>query len=270
MIDLIDVCRLEEARQAKAISEIAVHWRPCAGGVLSRGEPRAYINMGCCLGLSGPVTTDEVEEMIQWFIPHGIQPQLEVTPFADPSLVHALAARGFHVRSFERVLFRELTEDPLPTVPAPAGLVLHRVNPRDEADCREHVGVVLAGFTPPGQTPAPDMFELAMKTVRHPRAVSVSAMLDGRCVGGGGLEVAGDIAAIFGASVAPEYRRRGIQQALLAWRLREARAAGATLATIGSRPAMPTERNVRRMGFQVAYDKVAMIRPGPGLIPNND
>ena len=40
-------------------------------------------------------------------------------------------------------------------------------------------------------------------------------------------------------------------------------------ATIGSLPGSPTERNVRRMGFHVAYVKPHLIRPGPGLKPIN-
>ena len=75
------------------------------------------------------------------------------------------------------------------------------------------------------------------------------------------------IVALFGLAVVPEYRRRGVQQALIAERLRLARDAGARVATIGSRPGHSTERNVRRMGFQTAYTKVSLVRPGAGLRP---
>jgi GNAT superfamily N-acetyltransferase len=66
--------------------------------------------------------------------------------------------------------------------------------------------------------------------------------------------------------VLPEFRRRGIQQALIAARLNYAAARGARLATIGSKPGAGTERNVRRMGFATAYTKPVMVRPGPGLV----
>ena len=72
--------------------------------------------------------------------------------------------------------------------------------------------------------------------------------------------------AFFGLRVLPEFRRRGIQQALIAARLNYAAARGARLATIGSRPGAGTERNVRRMGFATAYTKPVMVRPGPGLV----
>ena len=82
------------------------------------------------------------------------------------------------------------------------------------------------------------------------------------------MDVTGACAALFGAAVAPDYRRRGIQQALVAERLRVARERGAKVATIGCRTGQEpsgTERNARRMGFQAAYTKPHLVRPGPGL-----
>jgi hypothetical protein len=40
---------------------------------------------------------------------------------------------------------------------------------------------------------------------------------------------------------------------------------GCILATISSRPGIPTERNALRLGFTMAYTKVILVRPGPGL-----
>lgn len=74
-----------------------------------------------------------------------------------------------------------------------------------------------------------------------------------------------EVCALFGLSLLPEFRRRGIQQALIAARLNSASVRGARLATIGSKPGAETERNVRRMGFATAYTKPVMVRPGPGL-----
>ena len=96
------------------------------------------------------------------------------------------------------------------------------------------------------------------------RTISVIARVGGRAAGAGSMEVSGPCAGIFGASVLPEFRRRGIQQALLAERLNIAAERGAVVACIGSKPGIGTERNVRRMGFQLAYTKVHLVRPGEG------
>jgi hypothetical protein len=54
---------------------------------------------------------------------------------------------------------------------------------------------------------------------------------------------------------------------MIAWRMNAAADRGAKVATIGSKPGIPTERNVRRMGFSVAYTQPVMVRPGAGLVP---
>ena len=144
-----------------------------------------------------------------------------------------------------------------------------RLDPANDAQVREYARVCSSGFLPPGMTELPpDQFEVSMRAARHTRSIGLLAMLDGRCVGAGGMGMHNHVAALFGLSVLPEFRRRGIQQALIAARLNIAAENGARVATIGSRPGAGTERNVRRMGFQTAYVKPMVVRPGPGLAPN--
>jgi predicted acetyltransferase len=81
------------------------------------------------------------------------------------------------------------------------------------------------------------------------------------------MEMLGDLATLYGVSVVPDMRRRGIQLAMMAWRLREAARRGAVIVTIGSLPGASTESNAMRMGFRVAYTKAVMVRPGAGLTP---
>ena len=73
---------------------------------------------------------------------------------------------------------------------------------------------------------------------------------------------------LFGASVRPAFRRRGIQQALIAARLDRARSLGAELASVTSHPGIPTERNAARFGFQLAYVRAVLVKRAPGLVPS--
>ena len=73
---------------------------------------------------------------------------------------------------------------------------------------------------------------------------------------------------LFGASVLPAFRRRGIQQALISARLQTALSLGADLASITSHPGIPTERNAARLGFQLAYVRAVMVKRGPELVPS--
>lgn len=67
------------------------------------------------------------------------------------------------------------------------------------------------------------------------------------------------VGCFFGVSELPEFRRRGIQQALIAARLQACVDAGCELACIHSSPGIGTERNAARMGFALAYTKVTLV-----------
>ena len=89
------------------------------------------------------------------------------------------------------------------------------------------------------------------------------ARIDGRVVGGATLGIRGRIAGLFGASTLPDYRNRGVQTALLHWRLRRAVEAGCELAMSLAHPGSHSQRNITRLGFQTLYTRVKFERPCP-------
>lgn len=272
MLDLREIARLEEARLAIAAADVADESRPWGGGVMCRAGPGNWINYVAGAGFAGEVPREAMAEMLRFYEEKGIEPRIELSPFADASLLSLCAEHGFVARVFESVFFRELSaSSPIePMQPPPAGLRIERLDARDEAAVRRFCELAMAGFYPPGMVPTEDELRTAMRSASHPRSIGVSAFIDDEPAGAGAMEVAQvdgvAITALFGLSVRPEFRRRGVQQALIASRLNTAIQHGARLATISSRPGVATERNVRRMGFQVAYTKAILVRPGQGLV----
>lgn len=270
-MDLIEVARMEERRQAIGLGEVAPERRAFAGGTAGRGEPGSWINSVVGAGMNGPVEAGELDELIAWYSDVGIEPRIECSPFADESFLKLLGERRFVVRMFENVFFRTLDgESPggvRPVHDEPRGVSVGVVDPADAAQVRAAASVAMSGFFPPGTAPKESDFAVSERIMRHPRTVTVVARADGAVVGAGSMEVSGRAAGLFGLSVLEPYRRRGIQQMLIAARLNEAARRGATLATIGSKPGIATERNVRRMGFQLAYTKPVLVQPGPGRVP---
>jgi GNAT superfamily N-acetyltransferase len=130
----------------------------------------------------------------------------------------------------------------------------------------EFARTVGCGFAGDAEPRAEDL-DRWRRCAAHPRSVVLTAIRDGRMIGAGSVEVLGEAAALFGLSVLPEFRGRGVQQALIAARLSLAAARGARVATISARPGVATERNARRLGFQLGYTKALLVRPGPGLAP---
>lgn len=272
MLELREIAHLEESRLAIALAEIADESRPWGGGVMCRTSPGNWLNCVAGAGLCGEVVRDEFPEMIAFFEERSIEPRIELAPFADHSLVSLCAEFGFVVRVYETVFFREIRPSTRaqPIQPMLPDLRIERVDVRDPVAVRAYSEVAMSGFYPAGMIPTEDEVRTTMRAASHPRSIPLLARVGDVPAGAGGMEIIeiGDaaVAALYGLSVKPEYRRRGIQQALIAARTNIAAERGATLATISSRPGVATERNVRRMGFEVAYTKTILVRPGDGLI----
>lgn len=311
-IDLAEVAHREEARQAVAMRETADEWREVAGGIACRGEPGSWVNNAANLGMNGRVDRAEIESLVEWYVSRGIEPRIELCPYAHPSLLAACASLGFVVSGkggdaetdpgeatgspggFETVLFRELVlpadDEPVEPIKPPCvppsewQRQIRAIDPANSEEVRSYARVALSGFFPPEYTPSESDYGLVAKTVNHPRTRALGAWVrdeNGQriLVAAAACEISDGIAALFGTTVLPAYRRRGLQQMLIAERLNLAIDAWRRhnntkppqerltrgIATIGTRPRIATERNVRRMGFQVAYTKVILVKPGPGL-----
>lgn len=274
-MDILDIARLEEARIALGVSEISDHVLLIkSGGLACRAQPGWWNNLAANMGMCGPVTREEIEEVARWYESAGVEPRIEGCPYADASLFKHCEDLNFRVRGFDNVLFRELSKD-VRAVPAQTpdpSITIRIVNKDDENEVRTYSRLSMTGFSPPGFVPPESDFDLWARVVKHPRTVSFIASIRDATgthdAAAGALEVHEEIACLFGLSTLAPYRKRGLQQSLIAARLNHATDQGVHVATIGSRPGAGTERNVRRMGFQTAYTKVFLTRTGPGLTPN--
>ena len=269
---MADVARLEERHVARVLRNLAEEWRPFGGGgggVMSRGAPGAWFNRAQGAGLDGPVDPHEVERMVTFYEERGIEPRVQVCPFAHESLVRTLADHRFVVRRFQIVMYREVSRGDAfaPVHPSPVGLRIEVVAPTDAPAIESFARAWVEGFEVKGDDRIDETMRAARAVIASEGSIGVRAMMGDRCVGAGGLEIDGELASLFGVSVAPEMRRKGIQQALVSWRLRRAAELGARIATIESLPGVSTETNAMRMGFGVAYTKATLVRPGPGLTP---
>jgi GNAT superfamily N-acetyltransferase len=263
-----EIALLEERRQAQMLAALAPQVLPFAGGVMAFHELGSWQNQAAGVGLAGPVDAAEIEALIEFYQSRGVEPRLELSPFADETLIAGLGERGFVIREFEQVLARELHDgeelERLLPHGRPPGLELRALDQSDAAMVRRAAEVALRGFFPGDELP-PAMFEACVRFNSMPTTLTYLAWFDGELAAAGSLGLGEGVASLMGVSTEPRFRRRGIQQALIVERLAAARARGCMLATIGSRPGIPTERNAMRLGFSVAYTKVILVRPGPGL-----
>ena len=260
-----EVALLEERRQAVGVAEISTESRSLGSGWLCFGGEGSWQNQAVGLGLEGPVGDDELDQLVGFYRELRVEPVIIVCPFADPSLYRGLAQRGFGVCGFENVLFRELDDEVDALAPVkgwPEGLDVRPLNLDDASEVDKFVEVSNSGFYPEDECVPPPLAEGTRRMLAHPGCNGFVAELGHTMVGGSALEVAGNVAALMAASVVRSARRLGIQQAMMVARMQRARASGAAVGTIQSKPGIPTERNARRLGFQVAYTRVELARDG--------
>ncbi len=265
----IDIARLVERKQAVAAAELARESRPLAEGWLACDGRGSYVNKACGFGLERPVSESELDELVTFFTSRGVEPRVELSPFISASLIEGLGRRGFVLQRFGNVLARKIEATRL-TLPLgwPQGVTVERIDPTDDATVREYVEVSESGFLAEGEPLPPEFMELGIKAVRRPVQDAYVARVGREIVGAGGCESSGGVTALFGTSVKPAWRGRGIQQALIVARLERGRERGSQLAVIISGPGIPTERNAARLGFQMAYSRVTLVKPGEGLMPS--
>jgi GNAT superfamily N-acetyltransferase len=220
--------------------------------------------LGPCLDGTA-ATRDDVDRMARWYEERGSEPKVQVVPFADRSLVRELGEAGFRLKEFESVFMCDVHDRTGRAVPTPDGVEIGVVDVADAPTLEACVRVMAGAFVP---EPSESLLRSTRKMAAHPRIVTLAARIDGRVVGVGQVELAGEVAGMCGAGVVEAFRRRGIQGALMESRLRIAQERGCSMMTVTTFPGIATERNAMRFGFAPSYTKAVLVRPGEGLVPS--
>ena len=237
---------------------------PIAGGFATYTSAGSPLNKVSGLGFGGPLDPADLESLERAFAARGAPLQAEVSTLADPSIVETLTRRGYVLRGFENVLGRSLPVEPLAT---PAREVAVTESPL--ADLAEWLDVVVTGFASPDAQGVPshesherDLLAGVMADMASTDGLSrFLARREGVPAGGASLRLGEGVALLCGAATLPEHRRRGVQGALLAERLRLAAAAGCDVAVVTTAPGSKSQENVQRQGFALLFARAVLVRP---------
>jgi GNAT superfamily N-acetyltransferase len=222
---------------------------PGATGIgFAPGHP---LNQGLALGLGAPLTSGDLD-CLEAFL--GPNPVVEVTPGAAEGTLALLQARGYGLRQFQQVWYRDLAE-----LPVLARLPELEIRPLGPGEAALYDRLVMAGFMDQDDlTTLPEDQLLPMG--EGSGSVRILALLGGVPAGGGAIGLLGPVATLAGTSVLPRFRGRGLQSRLIDFRLRLAVEWGATDACSATLPATASEHSLVGMGFRVAYPKGEMAR----------
>jgi GNAT superfamily N-acetyltransferase len=252
---------VESARiHAQLHPESGATAEPFAGGYAIFIAVDSPLTQALGIGMQGPVAAGEIEQLEAFFAARATSTRIELCPLADPSLWRILAERGYSLRDYSNMLFGKIRPGTLLTVPKTT-IEIQRCKP---GDAKLWARTVAEGFAE-DLANTEENVRVLTTLFQRPYATCVLARVDGRPAGGGALSAIEGVSALYGASTHPEYRRRGVQSAIIQALLACAVEAGCDLVYTLTQPASISQRNVERQGFHVAYTRSLMVKELPPM-----
>lgn len=263
--DLASVLESAEAAAMKTMVAPLARTRPDAftldvgRGVATYARADSPLNKVIGVGLEGALDAAQLAEVERAHHARNEAVRIEISTLAQPAAFEQLASRGYQLLGFENVLGRALTDE-LPTPAAHVTVTLAQA-------LDDYRRTVIEGFTRSDDSGVVlDQFTYQMVADAIDDSLSAPGALylayhEGRIAGAGSMRVHDDVAVFTGAATLPDARRRGVQSALLAHRLRAARDSGARYAIITTAPGTQSMANVMKRGFTLLYARAILSLP---------
>jgi GNAT superfamily N-acetyltransferase len=190
-----------------------------------------------------------------------------VSTLSDPTWHACLVRRGYEPRGFENVLGHSLVPDANPALER-ARTESHSIERATADDLTSLADVMVEAFGAPDAggvggdaiPPGDELRRWFTLTMTVPGFEGILVRVGGVIAAGGFLRFDGDVAQFCGAATLPDFRRRGLQSALLHWRLAHARAAGCHVAVVTTQPASKSQENAQRAGFHLLYARELLVK----------
>jgi len=207
-------------------------------------------------GLDRPLTADHLDRIERFYRGRRAPSQVDLCPLHGPEVFELFKDRAYSIAELNNVLYRKLDADEQFS-PYPEGVTIRR-SPPEEAEITG--AIVESAFFPDG---APEPFRgLIAPLYQMDGALAFVATIGDKPVAcGTGLVIPQHkVFALCGAGTLSPFRGRGLQTALLRARMSAAAQAGCEYAVVVTQGGTTSQRNAERLGFQVAYSKVTVIK----------
>lgn len=239
--------------------------REMNGGVAAFVEPGAPFNKVAGVGFAGVPEAAVLDELERDFADRQAPLQFEISTLADPALVRVLTGRGYLLVGFENVLGRSL--DASRSFEVGEGDV--NVTRASDEEAPVWLDTVATAFMTPDVFDGPPSHESIPRdvldrvfgdTIAAPSFERYLARVGGAIAGGASLRIQDGVAQLSGAATRPEFRRRGVQTALLRHRLTDAARRGCDLAVVTTQPGSKSQENVQKFGFALLYARAVLVK----------
>jgi GNAT superfamily N-acetyltransferase len=240
---------------------------PLAGGTAVYATPGSPLNKVIGLGLEPAFDaarfTSELDAIETAWQQRNEPVRIELSTLASPEIYPLLHARGFVLQGFENELGRALVESFAPKF---ADKVTVEELRAEEHDTWLKIAVDafldMDGTGSVADDPlSREMLESVFRDMTGaPGFIRYLARYDGAPAAVGSMRIDGGLCQLAGSATATPFRGQGLQKALIAQRLHEARRAGCDLAVVTTGPGTRSQENLMRNGFALLYARAIMIR----------
>src|SRR5688572_10331284 len=238
-----------EAR-AEAFPEVGAEWIEVAGAFGMFDGVGSPLTQTFGLGVSQPVSAEELDTLEQFFLSKGAEVFHEVCPLVAMPLFELFRERGYQPVEVSNVLYRPISADLRLQAPRNERI---KVRATGQDEVKVWTDTSFAGWS---EFPEyADFFRDLAQVYGRAKGPSFLAELEGKPIATGALTIHNDVALLAGASTIPDARRQGAQLALLEDRLRYAANHGCTVAMMVALPGSGSQRNAERHGFRIAYTR---------------
>ena len=237
--------------------EIGAAVEPICGGHMIFAGLGSPVGRATGLGFDGPVFPADLDRVEEFYRSHRAPAQVDICPLTDAGLLELLKDRGYSFTEFNNVLYRRLTREDISdgeSAQAP-------VRPAAAGEAEKFAAVIERCFFPEGGGP-PDLAGLFVPMFQMDGTLPFVAEIEGQpaACGSALLIPQHGVVALCGAGTLPQFRRRGLQTALIRARMAAAFQAGAEYAVIVTRGGTASQRNAERAGLRLAYSKATLVK----------
>ncbi|MGA2831677.1 MAG: GNAT family N-acetyltransferase [Terracidiphilus sp.] len=225
-------------------------WTKCAGATLVFDGVDAPTTQSFGLGLFEQLTAEALDEMERFFESRGAAVMHEVCPMAGTAVLDLLCSRSYKPFEVSNVLYRTVDRGDLNH---PSNIRV-RVIGAEEAQLWSDVST--RGWTHEHPELAAFVQQMGAVCVARKQSPCFLAEIDGKPGAAGVLCLHEGVALFGGSATVPEFRRRGLQAALLEKRMEYALEQGCDLAMMVAEAGSNSQRNAERKGFRVAYTRL--------------
>ena len=219
-----------------------------AGGMAVFCGVNSPLTQAIAVGMGGYVEETEIDRMEEFFRARGSGISIDLCPYAQGFFVESLSSRGYRIAEFTNKLIR-----PVISIEPATGPPV-RINADESLWSR----TLARGFFERDEISA---LELRIFEMMFRGSTALISEIDGQPAGGGAFAVHDGIALFFSDATVTAARGKGVQPAVIQARLALAAEQGCDLAMASTTPGSISQRNYERLGFQVVYTRVLVVRP---------